>query len=132
MSAAIERSPFVGENGFEFHGRERCFEQLCGDAPFEPIDLRRWTIALESRHAWCRLHGIAYLTMIVPERHVIYWDLLPDGVAISANRPVRQLRDALAPSVRADFVYPEHALSAGRAEHEVFPRADGPWTPYGA
>ena len=122
----------IGRDGFLFHRWDHCFEQVCGQAPLDAADLRRWVTTLESRHAWCRLHGIPYVVLVVPERHVVYADKLPPGMTVAPGRPVAQIRDALAVSVRPDFLYPEAVLRHGRAVEETFFHTDIHWSRYGA
>jgi hypothetical protein len=87
---------------------------------------------LESRHAWCAAQGIPYVMLVVPEKHVIYPDLLPDGYAISPDRPINQIAGALSSPMREALVYPAQALIDGRSSEETWLKTDVHWTGWGA
>jgi hypothetical protein len=128
----IRRSIVPGRDGFLFHRFDRAFEQVCGERTLAPAELARWVALLEKRHDWCHAQGITYAFLVAPEKHVVYEDKLPEGAAVSPERPVEKLLAALEPRLRADVVYPAAALKAGRAVAETYYRTDVHWTDYGA
>ncbi len=108
------------------------FEQICeGTAP-PPRQLARWAALFEQRFAWCRARGATYVTLIVPERHVIYDDKLPTPYRPAADRAAVRLLAALDPALRAAVLYPEAALRAARQQGEVFFRTDEHINPRGS
>ena len=114
----------VGSDGFLFHRFEMAFEQLCSDSVPSDRQLARWLSLLETRAAWCASKGITYVTLVVPERHVIYSDKLPPDSRISPARPIKRLQSAISSNGRPPALYPEDQLRAARREGEVFLRTD--------
>jgi hypothetical protein len=96
------------------------------------VQLARWVNQIEARDAWCAVRGIDYRMLVVPEKHVVYPDKLPDGVQVSEVRPINQIIGALGPTPRAHLIYPATALADARAVEESFLRTDVHWTHYGA
>ena len=74
--ASPEDKVAIGADGFLFHRGDDAFEQLCGDFELSHRQTERWISMLEARHAWCRVRGIAHITFVVPEKHVVYQDKL--------------------------------------------------------
>lgn len=122
----------IGARDFLFHRYELAFEQVCGGALPDDRQLARWQSVLESRHAWCAARGIAYATLVIPERHVIYDDCLPGGATVSKNRGALRLRRVLGSVGAASFLYPEEDLRRGRAEGDVYFKTDEHVNPRGA
>lgn len=131
MSSAADQ-PAEGADGFLFHRYDDAFEQLCGSFTLSPRQTERWVSMLESRHAWCHARGIAHVTFIVPEKHVVYQDNLPSPYRIAQDRPVRRILQAIDPNLQPTVVYPEEELRAGRAVEDTYFRTDVHWTQYGA
>ncbi len=117
--------------GFCSTGIIQVIEQLSGELRLSPVELQIWVNAIETRHAWCKQNGIEFRFVIIPEKHVVYEDLLPDDLVIAPDRPAMQVLNALAPAVRADCAYPLETLRAGRAERETFFRTDTHFTWFG-
>jgi hypothetical protein len=87
-------------------------------------ELLHWQSSIQNNRAWCAGQGIRYITLIVPERHVVYADKLPYPYAISAARPLIRFLDALEPATRSAVLYPETELLAARQTEEVFYKTD--------
>ena len=120
-----------GLDGFLFHRFERTFEQVCGGLVLKRRPLERWLSLLEARHAWCTARRIRSIFFVVPEKHVIYRDKLPQH-NISPVRPAKVILRGLAPTMRPDVVYPVRQLVDARKVDETYFRTDVHWTPWGA
>jgi hypothetical protein len=128
---ALANTVAVGKDGFLFHRFEKTFEQVCGEPLLDEAAVSNWVSLLEARHTWCRDQGIPYLFFIVPEKHVVYQDMLPFG-EISEDRPARAILRRLHPDKRADFLYPLEEMVAARAAYDTFFRTDVHWSQWGA
>jgi hypothetical protein len=114
----------VGADGFLFHCHEAVFDQLCsGDVPPDS-QIAQWVTVLESQFSWCAAKQVTFVTLVIPERHVVQADKLPAEYAISPLRPVARLMNGLDPAMRAAVLYPEPALRSARSEAEVYYKTD--------
>jgi alginate O-acetyltransferase complex protein AlgJ len=136
-SAGQDRAPdlservVVGLDGWLFHTIDDVFGQVCGGSSLSERNLSRLTSLWEARQAWCEVRGIQYRTVIVPERHVLYPDKLPDDYAPHPDRPaLRIIRNA--DRTRDTIIYPVETIRNGRKVHEVCYKTDVHWTQYGA
>lgn len=120
-----------GKDGFLFHPWYTVFEQLCqASLPTERI-FTRWKLLLEARHAWCEKRNIRYVTLVIPERHVIYEDQLPDDIKISQDRAVIKLKQGLESTAPGSLLYPEAELKQARGKADVCFRTDEHLSPLG-
>ena len=71
----------VGKGGWLYYSGGRVLEDHRGLAPLTDEHLRRWAEALRRRREWLAERGGEYLVVIVPEKHTIYPEFLPDGMA---------------------------------------------------
>lgn len=85
-----------GKNGWLFltNDSNRVIDQMTGRSPLAPEDIEAWRITLMLRRAWLRSIGARYIFAVAPNKEVIFREHLPDGIQISNNRPVRQLKAA--------------------------------------
>jgi len=120
-----------GKGGWLFHRVDDVFAQICGTNSLSPRNLSRLVSLWEARQAWCQTRGIICRTLIVPERHVLYPDKLPDGYAPHPGRPALQIIRS-ADSIRDAIIYPVEAIRRGREQREVCYRTDMHWSRYGA
>lgn len=75
----------VGEQGWLFLRRGLrtdvemipIVRDLCGETPFSPAQLDHWVAALARNQTQLASRGIAYLFMIVPNKHTLYRRYLP-------------------------------------------------------
>jgi alginate O-acetyltransferase complex protein AlgJ len=128
----LRNSVIFGADGQLFHRDHDAVEQVTGKLRFSETELEWVVSAIETRHAWCREHNIRYLHMIVPEKHVVYSDKLPEPMRVSAERPVRQILSRLASHVLDDLIYPEVDLRDRRSAGDTFYKTDTHWTTQGA
>jgi alginate O-acetyltransferase complex protein AlgJ len=122
--ARLASEVVIGRDGMLFHRFHRGWEQVIEGVPLAERDLRHWVNTLEYRYAWCRMLDIPYFVLVVPERHVVYDDHLPEGLQVASDRPIRQLRRALSPAVRRALIYPVTELKAARRREPTFFQTD--------
>lgn len=131
MSANYPKDVFAGKNDFLFHPWYTVFEQLCqASLPTDRV-FTRWELLFETRRAWCKERNIRYVTLVIPERHVIYEDCLPDGLKISPNRASIRMKRVLERFAPESFLYPEAELRQARSNGDVFFKTDEHLNPYG-
>ncbi len=131
VPATRDKTALTGSDGYLFHEVDYAFPQLCGAAP-DARDVQRLRTVWQARAAWCAQRGMAYRTLIVPERHVLYGDKLPAGYAPNPDRMAQQLARSGDAYLAQAVIYPLQEMIDGRATREVCYRQDVHWTTYGA
>jgi hypothetical protein len=105
----------------------------CGIRPFTDSELQQWKRTLEERSAWLRSQGIAYLLVIVPDKHTIYPENLPAVIHRIKNRTrLDQLMQCMQDDPNVDILDLRHILIAAKAEHQVYEQTGTHWNDYGA
>lgn len=105
--------------------------QLTGRRPLTAEQVSGWRILLEARAEVVRELGIAWVSVIAPEKHVVYAEYLPDGLTPAARRPVHQFAE-LAHEAGAPACYPIDELAIAKRNAQLYPRVDTHWNQRGA
>jgi hypothetical protein len=123
-----------GRDGWLFLDRDtnRVLAQHTGELQLSEDLLRHWQRVLENRVAWLARRGVPYTFLVAPNAHAVYPEMLPDGIPMSADRPVmqilRRLDDSGSP---ARILYPRAEL-VGMRDRPVYPKTGTHWTELGA
>lgn len=100
--------------------------------PLTPQELERWRLVLETKTAWLKRRGIAYLFIVVPNKHTIYPESYPARVRVRGDRSrLDQFMDAMQGSdvPVVDLRTPlRQAKTFGRLYHKT----DSHWNDLGA
>jgi hypothetical protein len=118
-----------GKDGYLFQTDEFIFQRLSGETNLTPEDLGEWNIELAKRKQITVNSGGKYLLFVVPERHVIYHEFLPNGITVSDDRPIMRL---LKSSSGECILYPDGSMQAGRKLAEPYPKGGSHWNGWGA
>jgi alginate O-acetyltransferase complex protein AlgJ len=114
----------AGSGGFLFQTHDEAFEQLCLASLPSDRKLAHWANQLESNLAWCEARGVRFVSLVLPERHVIHANRLPAGVTASPDRALCRLLAMMDPASRRAVLYPEQALRSANQLGEVFLQTD--------
>ncbi|MGQ9486108.1 MAG: alginate O-acetyltransferase AlgX-related protein [Desulfosoma sp.] len=64
--------------------------------PLTPQELERWRLVLETKASWLKSQGIAYLFLVVPNKHTIYPEYYPSRIRVRGERSrLDQFMDAM-------------------------------------
>jgi len=129
---ALRNMVLEGKDGFLFHRDHEAVEQVTGVLTYSPAQLEQWLSTLETRKAWCDAQGIVSRCLIVPEKHVVYADKLPDGIVVSDQRPAAMLLGAATPYLSGHVLYPLEPLLAARRCRDTHHATDTHWNHFGA
>jgi alginate O-acetyltransferase complex protein AlgJ len=121
-----------GKDNFLFHRDHEAVEQVTGALTYSPAQLEQWISTLETRKAWCDAHGIVSRFLIVPEKHVVYADKLPEGIPISEQRPATMLLRGATPFLSGHILYPLESMLHARERRETHCITDTHWNMFGA
>jgi hypothetical protein len=123
----------VGKQGWLFLGDDSALAQYRGTARFEPADLEEWTRVLEERRSWLASRGIEYLVVLVPNKHRMYAEFMPDSLPrIRDESQLDQLVDHLGRESDVPFLDLRDVLLAEKSKHRIYHRTDTHWNDLGA
>ena len=71
-------SVLLGKEGWLYFNRNRLIDDYRGLKPYTIEQLELWKNTIENRQKWLADQGIRYLFVIVPEKHSVYPEYLPD------------------------------------------------------
>ncbi len=123
----------VGRDGWLFLGDENAVAQYRGTARLDADALERWLRVLEARRAWLAERDIAYLLVLVPNKHRIYADYMPASLPrVSEESQLDQLVDRLREASTVPFLDLRPALRAAAREGRAYHKTDTHWNDRGA
>ena len=128
MQKSANPRVLVGKDGWLFLQSPELVADLRGEMPFSPAELLQWRLYLEKRSAWFAARGIQYHFVLVPNKHTIYPEFLPQSIGKRGQTRREQLLDYLqsSPISYIDFT---NVLNAAKKEPELlYFRQDTHWT----
>lgn len=100
---------------------------------FTQQELERYVKPIITTNNWLKQQGIAYLFVIAPNKHTIYFDKLPEYVTkINDTSAMDQLINYLMEHTDVAVVDLRPALYEGKKNHQVYYKNDTHWNHYGA
>lgn len=85
----------IGKDGWLYLGQEQLIDEARGLERLSSEELREWTRRLGAIQEWQEERGGRFLLVLVPDKHRIYPEYLPDWFKASESRCKEQLLDAL-------------------------------------
>jgi hypothetical protein len=130
-----DRKVLQGRDGFLFlqNDTNGVLDQIQAKRRLSPSELEAWASFFRELDAAAVARGAQAFYLVAPNKECVFADHLPEGIAVSEDRPVRQI-EALMRSLNlcaTRLVYPLEALARAGA-HAVYPRGDSHWSDYGA
>jgi len=123
----------VGKDGWLFLGHRNAIDQYRGVAPFTPRQLRRWKRILVERRDWLAQRGIEYLVVLVPNKHSMYPEFMPDNLPrVSDESQLSELARFLDQHSDVPVLDLRPALERARREHRIYHKTDTHWNDIGA
>jgi tetratricopeptide (TPR) repeat protein len=124
-----------GRDGFLFLGT---YEQtdvmglFTDPGALSPTVQEEWSRALVARREFFEERGTPYVTVVIPDSHIVYADALPAGTTLAPQTPYQRIEALLDDATRAQSLYLLDDLVAGREEQHTFQTTDSHWTDFGA
>lgn len=118
-----------GKKGFLFLKGDSNFvlDQIAGKTPLDEDTIAAWDQRLKKRREHARRCNYIYKFLIIPNKHCVYSQCLPDGIAVSESRPARQLAARFPDTI----IYPLEFLKSV-SKNLVYFRTDTHWNGLGA
>lgn len=123
----------LGEGDWLFYNDKPSDDEFLGLAPFKPAELNRLRLAIEKRQAWLAARGITYIFLIAPNKQSIYPEKLPVHLQgdHGATRTIQFLEYMRGSPAESSVVFPSDALSAAKADGELYYHRDTHWNYHG-
>lgn len=129
------RKVLQGRDGFLFlqNDTNGVLDQIQARRRLTPSELDAWEAFFRDLDALAAARGAEAFYLVAPNKECVFADRLPEGIAVSEDRPIRQIEALVRRlDLRATrLVYPLAALAGGSA-HPAYPRGDSHWSDYGA
>ncbi len=123
----------VGKQGWFFLNDEVAVRQYRGLARLEPVQLETWQRVLEARRDWLAERGIAFVLVLVPNKHQIYPEFMPDRLPrMGVEEQHVQLARYLAEHSTVQVVDLMPSLLEAKRSQRVYHRTDTHWNDVGA
>ncbi len=131
----VSPSPTVirGKDGWLFYGDDGALEDYLNQSPLSPADLDKWATTLQHTQDWLAARGVTYLFVIVPDKHTVYPEFMPDTIRrTSETSRTDQLVAHLRTHTRVAALDLRPALLAAKREARIYHRTDSHWNDLGA
>lgn len=123
----------VGKQGWFFLNDEVAVRQYRGLARLDTPQLETWRRVLEARRDWLAERGIAFVLVLVPNKHQIYPEFMPDRLPrIGVEEQHAQLARYLAEHSTVQVVDLMPSLLEAKRSQRVYHRTDTHWNDVGA
>lgn len=144
MGDSASEDVIIGKNGWLFLGsikktykKHGEYGDPIGDARnanlYAQGDLKRAVKHLVELNAYLNKKGIKYMLVIVPSKHSIYFDQLPDYITkINTQSATDQLVEYLQKQTNISVVDLRKALIKEKDKYQLYYKADTHWNHYGA
>lgn len=130
----VSPSPAVwlGKDSWLYYTDDGAREDLLND-PLPEGYLAAWVRALDHTEQWLTRRGIAYVVVIVPDKHVVYPQYLPSGVRPRAGATrIDQVVRALTERTQVPVIDLRAPLQDAARGERIFHRTDTHWNDEGA
>ena len=119
--------------GFYFldNDSNKVVEQITGRKRLTQKEIFNWRMVLETRHCWFAKHDIPYFYLVVPNKHCLYSEHLPNNIRLAPDRPITQILQAIEDSF-VSFMYPLDELISCKDRGLLYRLKDSHWTQLGA
>ena len=123
----------LGQKGWLFFGDRDAIAHYRGVDPLSPRELLRWERVLEERRDWLAERGIAYLLVLVPDKHQVYAEFMPERLSpVGVSRPLDQLVRHLNENSDLLFLDLRPTLESAKLKARIYHRTDTHWNDLGA
>lgn len=123
----------IGKEGWLYFGDSDAIAHYRGVSALSDAQLRTWTEVLEERRDWLAERGVAYLLVLVPDKHLMYPEFMPDSLPRASDvHPLDQLSRHLARHTDVDFIDLRVALQRAKERERIYHRTDSHWNDLGA
>jgi alginate O-acetyltransferase complex protein AlgJ len=132
LGVSPTETAMIGKEGWLYYAGDNCMDDYHTTLFTEP-ELTKWTSVMQARRNWLAARNVRFLVVIVPDKHIVYPDYLPDAVH-RAPGPYRmdQLADHLRRNSTVEVLNLHPALEQARKTERIYHTTDSHWNDRGA
>jgi alginate O-acetyltransferase complex protein AlgJ len=132
LGVSPSETAMIGKDGWLYYAGDNCLDDYHTTLLTEP-ELAKWTSVMQARRDWLAARNIRFLVVLVPDKHIVYPDYLPDAVH-RAPGPYRmdQLADHLRRHSTIEVLNLRPALEEARKTERIYHKTDSHWNDRGA
>ena len=132
LGVSPSETAMIGKDGWLYYAGDNCMDDYHTTLFTEP-ELAQWTSVMQARRDWLAARNIRFLVVIVPDKHIVYPDNVPDAVH-RAPGPFRmdQLADHLQRHSTVEVLNLRPALEEARKAERIYHKTDSHWNDRGA
>ena len=113
-------------------GEGNSLEDYRQNDPLTLDELRNWKIGLEEKHVWLKQQGILYLFIVMPDKHSIYPEYMPEHIRqVGMQTRLDQLIDYMKYS-EVPVLDLRPTLLQAKQQGQIFYKTDTHWNDFGA
>lgn len=123
----------VGKDGWLFLGDPDALAHYRGLDPLTERELDTWRRVVTQRRDWLAERGIAYLLVLVPDKHLIYSEYMPDSLPRTTDiDPLGQLSHHLRSTTDVEVLDLRPPLIDAKGQDRIYHKTDSHWNDVGA
>ncbi len=122
-----------GQDGWLYLARGGMVDHMLGNISYSEKRLQDWRQVFQTRRDWCAARGIAYQLVIVPEKHSVYPEHLPEWIPTTRQSdPIAQLVAYLQTNSTVPVLNLREPLRHAKTNAQTYDVTDTHWNDYGA
>lgn len=123
-----------GKNGYLFLAGDQnaVINQHTGDRPLKDRQLAKWKKVFTDRKRYFDKHGIKFYLQVIPDKHPVYSQYLPDDIQLIKKRNIDLFLDNVEPVMQERINYPLDVILSASNMQQVYYKRDSHWTDRGA
>jgi alginate O-acetyltransferase complex protein AlgJ len=123
-----------GKNGFLFLAGDQnaVIKQHTGERLLKDRQLAKWQMVFSNRKRSLEIKGIELYLQIVPDKHPVYPEHLPDEFQLINKRNIDLFLEYVEPVLEERVNYPLSAIVSASDQQQVYFKRDSHWTDRGA
>jgi alginate O-acetyltransferase complex protein AlgJ len=131
LGVSPSSSVLRGRDDWLFYADDGALEDISNEPPLTPEAVTAWRDTVIRSQRWCRAFGLAYVFTVVPDKHAVYPEQLPDTlIQRQPTSRMDQVLNAVSDTGAAVDVRP--GLAHAKLGERLFQLTDTHWNDRGA
>ncbi|WP_027186515.1 tetratricopeptide repeat protein [Desulfovibrio inopinatus] len=111
---------------FLYNDTNNVIEQITGKTSLPQTLQEQWKREQDRRFDYCKQYNAKYILFIIPNKHCVYNEYLPENIVLSEDRTATRIQN-----VANHVFYPNKIISRFKENHLLYYKNDSHWTELG-